>query len=308
MSLKKVIMAKIISLSVLVVLLTALLVVNLVKPGFLGILNFGFFNSYTFNDDGYSAGNAELDDDIKSINVDWIEGSVKFSVSNGKTLNIYEEESQTIEDDYKLRYKIKDGNTLDIKYVKNNTTINRLYKNLVIEIPKDLADKMEKVYVSTASAETYASDLVVKEFEVDTASGDVSGANLSVNTLSVDGASSNISFTDTQTQQIECSLASGDLKYDGKVDNVSFSSASGDLFANILNTPKKINAETASGDVVLGFPKDIKGFSAQFDTASGELTCDFEGIFSEDYFIYGDEKTLDIDVDTASGNLKITKK
>lgn len=306
---KKVIMAKIISLSLLVVLLTVLLVGNLVKPGFLGILNFGFINSYTFNDDGYSVGNAELDDDISSIYVDWIEGSVKLSVSNGKTLNIYEEESQSIEDDCKLRYKIKNGNTLDIRFVKNNTTLNSLvYKNLVIEIPKDLADKMEKIYVSTASAEIYASDLVVKEFEADTASGDVSGSNLSVNTLSVDGASSNVSFTNTQSQQIECSLASGDLKYDGKADKISFSSASGALFADISNTPKKINAETASGDVILGFPKDIKGFSALFDTASGEFTCDFEGKFSGDDFIYGDENVFEIDVDTASGDLKINKK
>lgn len=311
---KKVIMAKIISLSVVVVLLTGILIVNLVNPGILGIFNLGFFGfgtfgNYTYNDAGYTVGSAELDGEIKNIYVDWVCGSVEFSVTDSKTLNIYEKASLELEDDYKLRYKLTNDNTIDIRFVRSGINItNGMNKNLIIEIPKDLAAEMSTVDVDVASADVVVNDITLKNLNTDTASGDITVINVKASSVFANTASGDVTFGGAEFEKLKCDTASGNMNFIGKSDDISFDAASGCMTAEFLTAPKLIYCNTASGDITLTMPKDIKGFSADLDSASGDLNCDFEGKLSgESLFSYGESGICKINADTASGNLNITK-
>lgn len=306
---KKVIMAKIISLSVVVVLLTGILIVNLVNPGILGNLGFFGFGNYTYNDAGYTVGSAELNGEIKNIYVDWVCGSVEFSVTDSKTLNIYEKASLELEDDYKLRYKLTNDNTLDIRFVRSGINVtNGMNKDLIIEIPKDLAAEMGTVDVDVASADVIVNDITLEKLNPDTASGDIIVNNVKASAVFANTASGNVTFSGAEFEKLECDTASGDMNFIGKSDDISFNAASGCMTAEFLNTPKLIYGNTASGDITLTMPKDIKGFSVDLDTASGDLNCDFEGTMSgEILFSYGEPGICKINADTASGNLNITK-
>lgn len=324
---RKAIMVKIISLGVVVILLAGFLIVNLVSPGFLGFNGLGFNAVYTYDESGYSVGNAELDHSINSISINWSSGSVKVSVTDKNMLRIYEDES--IEEKYKLRYKVTNDNSLDIQFIGSGQTLpNNVNKALVIEIPKDLADKMDKISISAASADVSVSDITSRSLTLDTASGNANGENIKTDSLSANTASGDVNFDNALAQElmldtasgavyleeivakkIECNTSSGDMTFSGQSDDMSFDTASGKLTAEFFNSPKSIYANTSSGDVALALPKDIKGFSASLDTASGDLKCDFSSTLNgEDEFLYGESGVCSITANTASGNLTIRQK
>ncbi len=304
---KKALLAKIIALSAVALLVSAILVISIVNPSLLASMHIYLGNTYSYNENGYSVGEAEIDDKITNITVDWISGSVKMTATDGDLVTLSEDDS--LSDEYKLRYKVTNG-TLDIRYIKNGENTSKCpQKNLIIEIPKNLANALNNVELDLASSQVDMSGITANGIDIDTASGAVLADNITADYFEISAASAEVDLRNVLIDEFSCDTASGDVSISGDVKKVDFEAASAKLTADLADTLKSLEADTASGNIDLTLPKSIKGFYATIETASGDIESDFEGTLSgKDSFIFGEEENCTISADTASGNLIINKK
>lgn len=304
---KKALMAKIISLSAVALIVSAILVISIVNPSLLASMHIYLGNTYAYDENGYSVGEAELDDKISNITVDWISGSVKMTATDGDLVTLSEDDA--LSDEYKLRYKVTNG-TLDIRYIKSGESTSKCpQKNLIIGIPKKIANAMDDIELDLASSQVDMSGITALGIDIDTASGSVSADNITADTFEISAASAVADLKNVIIDEFSCDTASGDVSISGDVKKIDFDAASADLIVDLADTLKKLDADTASGDINLTLPKSIKGFNATIDTASGDIESDFEGtLIGKDSFVFGEEGNCTISADTASGNLTIHRK
>lgn len=124
-----------------IVLVILLAVTGLAIAGFFGfdsIISFdgiSIGNSYRYKDaDSYLTGEFSIEaPSIKSIDLEWVAGSVDISVGEGDKIVV--SESGYNDEDERLRYRIKDGK-IDIKFRKSGMRmLSKLSKELHIKLP-----------------------------------------------------------------------------------------------------------------------------------------------------------------------------
>lgn len=245
---------------------------------------FGFFENFGFNDiaslidnfdydnaNSYSVGSAEVS----------AEGITELSVewiSGNIDVEYYEgstisfSEPQQSNKDYTLRYTVN-NNELKIKYCKSGSKIgtNSGSKNLTIYLPQ----------------------------------------NLNLNKIDIESISSNITVDGISAYSTDFSTVSGNVNASGSFSKIDSESVSGNVLISCNAVPAAINGETISGDFIIALPKDIDGFSLEYDTASGSIsTIDFDSFTSkrigEGNHIYGNGNTH-IDFESISGSLTVSK-
>lgn len=129
------------------------------------------FGSAFDNDSGYTEINTSAEfktDDINSIDIDWVSGSVNIEYYDGET--IYAEESGGSKS-HPMQYKIENG-TLKIEEYRNenwSSFKNMSSKDLTLKMPKTF--KADELEISVVSANVYASELNVNELDFETVSG-----------------------------------------------------------------------------------------------------------------------------------------
>lgn len=227
---------------------------------------------------------------IRNLEIEWAAGSITILPgTDTETIRFWDDYSG--EDKYLLYYEIE-GSTLSIQYAKGldwDSNIGITFtgvtdKNLVIEVPQDW--DCEKLEIDAASAKLEVQDLRFQEVEIDTASGAVGFENCTVGTLDVD-------------------TASGDLIYSGTLNELDCDSASASIVANLSNTPKSIDLDTASGNLDITLPEDA-GFSVTLDSLSGKFRSDFGYAEMGGRYVCGDGG-CNITVSAMSGNVYIQK-
>ncbi len=242
--------------------------------------------SFGSNYSSYNAGNGSTDKEIRNLDIDWASGEVHIIASESAE-QISFEESYDGNEDARLRWVV-DGETLKIRFRARNSLISfgSLNKKLTVTIPASLAQHLDKVKIGTASAEVNVSGLQADILDVDTASG----------RLELDGTYGELSV-DT---------ASGSVTFAGSCRKINIDTASGRIRLTPGDLWEDIDIDTASGNIELWLPESEKGFSVDYDKASGKFSCDFPVLLSGKIYKIG-EGAGRINVDSASGNLKIYK-
>lgn len=242
--------------------------------------------SFGSNYSSYNAGNGSTDKEIRNLDIDWASGEVHIIASESAE-QISFEESYDGNEDARLRWVV-DGETLKIRFRARNSLISfgSLNKKLTVIIPASLAQHLDKVKIGTASAEVNVSGLQAEILDVDTASG----------RLELDGT----------YEELSVDTASGSVTFVGSCRKINIDTASGRIRLTPGNLWEDIDIDTASGNIELWLPESEKGFSVDYDKASGKFSCDFPVLLSGKIYKIG-EGAGRINVDSASGDLKIYK-
>lgn len=241
-------------------------------------------NEWTSFDGELSSVGSVPASEIKNIQVDWAAGSI--TIVPGDVDSISFSENDGLDENHQMVWS-KQGNTLVIRYSKTQVYFGFRFdapKNLLITVPRDWS---------------------CNELEIDAASAKVCVNDLTIHTVDFDGASGVCEFVNCNVDHMDLDTASGDIKFTGTLTELDCDAASASCVLHLSNTPLRIDADMASGDLRLTLPEDC-GFTVKLDALSGDFTSDFSTVTQNGKYIYGDG-SCDINVSAMSGDVTIRK-
>ena len=245
-----------------------------------------FWNNFTSGDTIDFAASVDAGK-IRNISIDWVAGSI--TIQPGKNNRITISESEVSNDKNKLIWK-QSGDKLVIQYCELDW--NFLGINLTTDIRKDLVINVP-------------ADWICDSLEINTASAQVSITDLTIGELDFDEGSGSCHFKNCTVDEIDLDTASGDVHFSGELNVLDCDAASASINLVLTNVPKRIDLNTASGDLDLTLPENC-GFSVSLDTMSGDFSSDFPTTMAAGNHLHGDGYCR-INVTAMSGDVIIRK-
>ena len=261
--------------------------------------------------------------DLKELTIDWISGSVTIVLTDGDVIRIQETADKTIKERDALRYGIS-ADKLRIQACRKNHPGRLPRKDLVVSLPRSLADQLRECEIDTVSASVSAAGLHLDELEVNTVSGKVELSNMIAEEAGIDTVSGPVILLDSQVSSLRMDSVSGMMKVSGSVKKIKVSSVSGPLECNadacndirantlsgtvdfiLVKTPDKMSVDTSSGDIRIALPTDTS-CSIQMDTMSGKLYLNGEAVGAKQLTL--GEGEAQFDIDSMSGSVFIRTK
>lgn len=259
-------------------------------------------------------------DDLKELNVDWISGSVIIELTDDVFIQIRESSDATIKEKDALRYGVS-GNKLRIQACRKNHTGRLPRKDLILSIPRPLADGLTDCGIDTVSANVYCADLNLTGLEVNSVSGqillrDMSAEEASVNTVSgpvsllscsfdslrIDSVSGNASMTGA-ARKVRASSVSGPVELSLKDCNeIRVNTMSGSVTLDLVRTPKELQVDTTSGETRLTLPKDAS-CALDLDAVSGKLYLNDQAVGAKQLTL--GEGDAFFSIDSVSGSVYV---
>lgn len=291
---KKNAMSKIITHSIIAVVLTVLLIWFLRNEVSCGgrwsiapfSCNFVSFGGYSYEDaDKYSVGEFTLDEEITAIDIDWIAGQVNVIVTEEE--NVSAKETGADDEDEELRYRVVDGKLM-IKFKKAEKfgLNDDLSKDLELYIPRDMAKKLSLVSVQCVSADLNMNDIMVDTVDIEMVSGKFESAYVTIDKFNFQGVS-------------------GNMTINGDLNELNAEMVSGKIKVNSVKMLSKIDVEAVSGDVTVTMPEG-DGFTAEMESVSGDLNIEFAVSTKGDKKIYGDG-SAEYSFESVSGDINLKK-
>lgn len=229
-----------------------------------------------------SAGSVSADE-VSQIEIEWAAGSITIIPGDTETIDFSETAGLSPED--QLIWK-QSGSTLQIQFCKPKIhvgiSIADLNKDLVITVPQDWA--CENLQIEAASAEVNVQSLNIDNFDFD-------------------GASGQCILENCQIDEVDLDTASGTIFLHGTVNYLDCDAASANCCLVLENTPKRIEVDSASGDLEISLPQDC-GFTVSMEGLSGNFSSDFPTTFKNGKHLYGDGSCR-IDISALSGSVII---
>lgn len=270
--------------SVIAVVLTALLVILLVKPDLLPTpqISLPSVSSYTYDNAGrYTAGSGSVTG-VTAVDVEWLDGRVEILPCEGDAVTFDETCAVVPGDQETLRWYNENG-TLHIRYANSGLRItNNLNKVLTLRLPDGVQ---------------------YTELNVETVSGEISICPLSAAEADIDTVSGAITLDELTVRKADISSISGEIDAALSCSEIDAETTSGDVTLRCLQAPREIDVSTVSGATALHLPEDT-GFTAKFSTVSGEFTSDFSTLTRDKTYVAGNGATV-IDAESVSGDLDI---
>ena len=232
--------------------------------------SFGLGMNFDYEDAKlYTAGGSSIDSSqINEIEIEWIDGEIRIIENRGADIITFSEEGGSEPMQYLVR-----GDKLIIKFCKPLRFMKNVdRKELTIGMPIDK----------------------------------------SLRKLAIENINGNIkSYVFADIDNVSIESVNGDVDMQGNFRNIDCETVSGDIRFFTGKTLHSGDFDSVSSDITLelfqtGGANDIKGFTAELDSISGDVDTDFEISVRGDAFIYGDG-SCELDFDTVSGNVKILK-
>lgn len=274
------------------------------------ILDFGFWGYSYSNESSYTKGGGEISADIDTIEVNWISGSINVSKYEGDKIIISESANKSLDDDELLRYKVVDGNLI-IQYAKSSRSFNFLLNNipsksLELKIPASIAESLIELEIDSVSANIYLSDITSNEFNIDNVSGRTEVSNITGGNCNISSVSGSIKYNNAMLNTLDVETISGNVYFNGAAFYIDSETVSGKITMDLLNTPKEFESESVSGNVSITIPEN-DGFTAKYDTVSGDFNSNFSTQHSKHSVIYKNGGAS-FNFDSVSGDFTIDKK
>ncbi len=302
---------RIVTWSLLAVFLIGILTIGLKGGSFFNFhLPFtGFNGSFGYaNSEEYTVGGGAVDmEGVQDIELNWNSGNVNITSYDGSQITFDETSQRSLEEDQRMRYLVKNGK-LTIQFCAPYRNFgfwnaNIPDKTLEMKVPKALAGSLKEFEVSGVSAVIHADGLSAKKLVVDNVSGSSVLTNIQADTLAMDTVSGEIEVSQAAVQSLDFSGVSGDIIFRGEAVRVDTDSVSGKTKIDSSVCPDKVSMSAVSGDLSLTIP-DNKGFTAGYDSVSGDFTNDFPGTSKKGKSVYKDGGAS-FDFDTVSGDIEI---
>ena len=301
---------KIFAYSVLALVLVGILISVLVYKKQIPLsINLGsWIGGYSYeNSDAYSIGNAVIDAaGIKKVDIDWVSGSVEVKTTSSDKVSINENDSDGLEEKFKLRYLVKDG-ILYIRFCEPFNVSTKFpdnhRKSLVVTVPENLA-QLENFTLNTVSADSDVSGISSKNVKMNSVSGRVTiKLNGKADFFEGNTTSGDINIL-CDVDELKLHSVSGKATIDGSFIKASVNTTSGSAIINVTNKPEKITVGTVSGRTKITLMEDF-GFTAKLSTVSGNLNCSLPVTTSGKFNVKHGDGFCNIDVSSVSGGLTI---
>ena len=240
-------------------------------------------------DGSYTGGEIRVPaEDITALDIDWVAGDVKIMVTDGEEIVVTEHADRGIPAEYALL--LEADNTLRIRYSNDVWGIDMPEKDLMVLLPRTVAENLTAVDLSGVSADFAVGKLTVRDaFSFDTTSG-----KLEMQSMNAPQAKATVSSV------------SGNVELDGSFREVKAGSTSGEIDLMLRNAPAAVEVSTVSGEVDVELPAGT-GFTLDYSTVSGELECDFPLTKSVDgKYVCGDGACR-MEIGTTSGSLSVER-
>lgn len=289
----------IITCSIAVVLLTGVLVIGLKSDGF-GIISMAKEAAAELTGEKAPAGSNRYEytwstEDVDSISINWMNGAVEVKPIAGSEIKITETSDRALAEKDRLTLNQSSGE-LDIKWNNDLFTIELFQnwkKNLVVEIPEELAQQLESVSCKNTSGKLSLSGLTAQEMEATSVSGGVSVERTTAKTMDIFSTSGEIVLSQVNAEEMgahntsgsiaaqavtakdgDFTTVSGGVKVAGEITELTGSSVSASVEAELSNCPESIDFSSVSGSVTVTIPENA-GFRAEYSSVSGSLSSDF---------------------------------
>ena len=236
-------------------------------------------NDYTGGDYALPEGT-----DITALDIDWVSGEVEILVTSGSAVSVMERVERGTSPAYAMAVSEQDG-VLKVRYVEDEflTLPDLPSKKLVVHLPREVAENLTEVRLSSVSA----------DFDVEA--------------LTFDDAFREEEIAFVKADTVAVSTVSGKIELDGSFRRVTGGSTSGEIDLTLRSCPEKLNLTSVSGDIELELPEDA-GFTLNHSTVSGGLSSELRLNWKwNDLYTYGDSDSSEFTVSTTSGDLDIKK-
>ncbi len=246
------------------------------------ILNFG--DNWSFgmvvhtypNAEAYTAGNGEIAEEVKEIDIEWIDGSIQILPYDGDTIRVTENCDHAANDDTCVHWLCENGK-LTIQYCAGKHFFGFTkfgQKDLTVEIPISIIDSLRKVSIECVSASVQLNSLVLADLDVESVSGNITLFSVSADQMELDNTSGDINLSDSKVTDASFSTVSGTINAAGEMKQIDAESISGKITLNLINQPHEADFETVSGNVKLVCPVEI-GCRIQMDSVSGDFNTTY---------------------------------
>ena len=269
-----------------------------------GVLNTGYgdLKDYTICKSGMERFSAA---DVKSIDLDWISGTVKLQSGSTDQITLEERCKKALKDEQKLCWKLENG-TLSIRFCSALQT-QMPDKELVLTVPADWTAESVSVGVTSGDVELRALQ-VEKTLDLSATSGDVHLFDCSCDKLDAGSTSGEISLTacacrelrlgatsgalaaqDCRCDTLKATTTSGNISVRCDAKEIRLGSTSGSIRCEAVPAGCDVSIDATSGDVRLRLLDTSDDQRIEVETTSGDVYLDVPG-------------AIDLDYDTASGD------
>ncbi len=202
------------------------------------------------NGDKYTVGVAEVGANVTSLDIGWYMGKVCVEYAAVETITFSESAKEELTEEIQVHHWL-DGNTLHIQYGKDGLMMfygTPKEKTLTVLIPQETV--LQKLEISSGSADIFVTDLHVNEVEIENTYGDTK-----------------VSFADVNEADINLIKGNGE--------------------ATFATAPKEGEFSVYGGALTVKFPADT-GFTAEMKKGNGTINCDFDLTQKGEEYISGD--------------------
>ena len=295
---------------------------------------FGYANA-----ENYQAGNAEIAETVRNLDINWVNGKVQLEYGSGSAVVLKETSNKEIGADLQMRWWL-DGDTLRVQYAKSGLNLSwNQEKNLTVTLPE--GTEFGSVSIAASSADLEIPALKAENVSLATTSGDIIAAaeadqlsfgatsgdmklNLTGSASSVTAGSTSgaISLTLGQAETVKATSTSGDIQVKadrigtcetgstsgcvnadiGDADQVKIGSTSGDVDVRLLKFAG-LKVECTSGSISAALPAE-PGFTAKVETTSGDFENELALKREGGKYVCGDGSGT-VDLGTTSGDVLI---
>ena len=271
------------------------------------------------NADKYTAGDTEIRDTIRNLDINWTSGKITVAYHAENTITLRETAQRSLSEDEKLQWWV-DGDTLRVQFTKPGIRWNMPGKELTVTLPEGISldeagihltsgdivipsMKAEKLTLSATSGSMDAA-AEAKKVEADCTSGNIrvklTGETEKVN---VGCTSGSVTLEAEKVGKAEAGSTSGEVRVTAaEAGSVKAGSTSGKIYVE-LQKFSELKIGATSGDVTAVLPAD-PGFTAKVDSTSGKFSSDLALTKNGDKYVCGDGSAK-VEIDTTSGNTRI---
>ena len=228
-------------------------------------------------------------DNIDSLNIDWISGTITIEPHTGNEIVITEFAQRDLNDNEKM-YISTTGSTLNIQYVEGRRVGTMPSKRLEILIPETLSNYLNRLFIDTTSGLITITDLTSQTIDIRSTSGGITAANIYTESFIINGTSGNLNISDTNAYTIRTNITSGRQNISGTFNDVHITGTSGGLNLENYAEHSTLHVSITSG------AQDISG---SFRTADLRST-------SGTVFFLSRTVPESVRVNNTSGNVTIT--
>ena len=233
-------------------------------------------------------GQLEFSPDIQKIEIEWVAGDIMIDAREGiNTISVFESMGNDVTE---TMFCTTSGDTLKIQFSEASLKFPSFGINY--NFSKDL-------HIVVPS--TWHCD----ELTIDAAASNVTINALTINDMDFKGASGQLGFYGCNVFNLDIDTVSGNVEFDGTLENLDFDAASACFYGTIHNCPTQLLMDSLSGKLNLSLPSDC-GFTLHKDSLSGSFSSDFDILIQGDARVHGDGKCK-IDISGLAGEVIINK-